>query len=66
MHSLLLIICLLFLFEQTESIDYQFILCLQHVYICTAYWEGAKFLLEASRTRTEALERAVSMLVYFI
>lgn len=52
MHSLLPVICLLFLFEQTGSINYQFISCLQHVFICVAYWERGKLLPEASDLRT--------------
>lgn len=37
----------------TESINYQSVSCLQHVYICTAYWERGKLLSEASCIRTD-------------
>lgn len=64
-HLLLLIICLLFLFAKMESINYQFIACLQHLYICTVYWGEADTFPEASFIRTDrrSIKRAVSMLV---
>lgn len=53
LHAFVIAHNVLFLFEQTESINYQFISCLQHMYICTAYWERVKLLLEAPCMRTD-------------
>lgn len=63
MHLLLLIICFVL---KEESINYQFISCLQHVCICTVYCgrEGNTFQRPpASEMTRKALERAVSVLV---